>query len=36
VRKNMISMLYLCALADYCDEILTLEDFLNICPLYIL
>jgi hypothetical protein len=36
VRKNMISMLHLWAMAHYRDEILTLEDFLTLCPLYIL
>jgi hypothetical protein len=35
VRKNMISMLHLWAMVHYRDKIPTLEDFLNMCPLYI-
>jgi hypothetical protein len=34
VRKNMISMLHMWAMAHY-HEFPTLEDFLNMCPLYI-
>jgi hypothetical protein len=32
----MISMLHLWAMAHYGDEIPTIEDFLHMCPLYIL
>jgi hypothetical protein len=35
VRKNMISILHLWAMVHYRDEIPTLEDFLNMCLLYI-
>jgi hypothetical protein len=35
VGKNMISMLHMCVMAHYCEELPTLEDFLNMCPLYI-
>jgi hypothetical protein len=34
VRKTMISMLHLWAMA-YHHELLTIEEFLNICSLYI-
>jgi hypothetical protein len=36
VRKNMIAMLHLWAMTHYRDEISTLDDFLHMCPLYIL
>jgi hypothetical protein len=35
VRKNIISMLHLWSMAHHRDEFLTLEDFLNMCLLYI-
>jgi hypothetical protein len=35
VRKNMISMLHMWAMVHYREELSTLEDFLNMCPLYI-
>jgi hypothetical protein len=35
LRKNMISMLHMWAMAHYREEFPTLEDFLNMCPLYI-
>jgi hypothetical protein len=31
VRKNMISMQHLWVMTHYCDEIPTIEDFLNMC-----
>jgi hypothetical protein len=36
VRKNMVSMLHVWAMADHRNEFPTLEEFLNMCPLYIL
>jgi hypothetical protein len=35
MRKNMISMLHSWALAHQRIEVLTLEEFLNMCSLYI-
>ena len=35
MRKNMISMLHLWALAHHCIDVSTIEEFLNICSLYI-
>jgi hypothetical protein len=35
VRKTMISMLHLWAMAYHHNELLTIEEFLNICSLYI-
>jgi hypothetical protein len=35
VRKNMISMLYVWALAHHHIDVLTIEEFLNMCSLYI-
>jgi hypothetical protein len=35
VRKTMISMLNLWAMAHHCVEIPTIEEFLNMCSLYI-
>jgi hypothetical protein len=35
VRKNMISILHMWTMAHYREELPTLDDFLNICPLYI-
>jgi hypothetical protein len=35
VRKNTVSMLHVWAMADHRNEFPTLEEFLNMCPLYI-
>jgi hypothetical protein len=36
VRKNMIAMLHGWIMAHYRNEIPTIEEFLHMCPLYIL
>jgi hypothetical protein len=35
MRKNMISMLHLWVLAHHRIEVSTMEEFLNMCSLYI-